>query len=150
MNLLLTSTLLRDLDNLIREIHTIYEANFKSYSLQKGQFAYITRVCENEGINLAELSFRLKVDKTTTTKAAQKLINSGFIIKVQDDLDRRVWHLYPTNKTRELYSQIIGEKNRVLELCFSGFSDNERNQFAGLVAKMLINIAGEWEKTVYK
>lgn len=146
----LISTLLRDLDNIVREIHTIYEASFKNYSLQKGQFAYITRICENEGINLADLSFRLKVDKTTTTKAVQKLIVSGLINKVQDVTDKRVWHLFPTAKTRELYSQIIAEKNRVLELCFAGFSNKERATFSSLVTKMSANIAEEWKKTIHR
>jgi DNA-binding MarR family transcriptional regulator len=146
----LTSTLLRDLDNLVREIHTIYESSFKNFSLQKGQFAYLTRICEHEGINLADLSFQLRVDKTTTTKAVQKLILSNLIIKEQDTLDKRIWHLFPTDKTRELYSQIILEKNRVLELCFAGFNSKEQISFGNLVTKMAANIAKEWEKITHR
>lgn len=146
----LISTLLRDLDNLVREIHTIYESSFKKFSLQKGQFAYLTRICENEGINLADLSFQLKVDKTTTTKAVQKLILSELIRKEQDILDKRVWHLFPTDKTRQLYSQIISEKNRVLDICFAGFSSKDRVNFGNLVTKMSSNIAKEWEKITHR
>lgn len=146
----LISTLLRDLDNLVREIHTIYEASFRKFSLQKGQFAYLTRICENEGINLADLSFQLKVDKTTTTKAVQKLILSDLIRKEQDTVDKRIWHLFPTDKTRQLYSQIISEKNRVLELCFAGFNSKDRITFGNFVTKMSANIAKEWEKITHR
>ena len=63
---------------LARSIQSISDVKFKEFNLQRGQFIFLTRVCENPGFNQIDLSNLLKVDKTTTTKAIQKLIDDIF------------------------------------------------------------------------
>jgi DNA-binding MarR family transcriptional regulator len=118
----LNSQLLRDEGALVRAIHVINEAKFKQYNLQKGQFIFVTRICENLAINLVALSDLLKMDKTTTTKAVQKLISEGYVNKEQDQLDKRIWRLFPTESALQLYDVIIAEENRALEICLRGLS----------------------------
>ena len=65
----MNSDILREIGTLSRCIHFISDVKFKEISLQKGQFTFLTRICENQGINQIDLSNLLKVDKTTTTKA---------------------------------------------------------------------------------
>ncbi len=144
----LESSLLRELDTLVREIHTIYEAKFKKYKLQKGQFVYLTRICENPGISLVELTKQLKIDKTTTTKAIQKLSNAGYVTKEQDEEDKRVWHLNATSKAHKIYAEIITEKNRVLSVCLDGFNDIETGTLQGFIGRMCDNINIDWQKVI--
>ncbi|WP_407928500.1 hypothetical protein [Clostridium guangxiense] len=68
--------ILRKIGTLSRCIHSISDIKFKGINLQKGQFTFLTRICENQGVNQIGLSKLLKVDKTTTTKAIQKIIES--------------------------------------------------------------------------
>ncbi|WP_376774609.1 MarR family winged helix-turn-helix transcriptional regulator [Clostridium thailandense] len=86
----LDSHILREIGTLFRCIHSISDIKFKEINLQKGQFIFLTRICENQGINQIDLSNLLKVDKTTTTKAIQKLIEAGYIEKKRDDNDKRI------------------------------------------------------------
>jgi DNA-binding MarR family transcriptional regulator len=142
----LESNLLRELDALIREINTIYEVKFKKYALQKGQFVYLTRICETPGINLVELSYQLKIDKTTTTKAVQKLVNAGLVVKQQDASDKRIWHLNPTVNAQHVYAEIIAEKNRVFNCCLAGISRTEIEGMRQLIEKMALNISHDWHQ----
>jgi DNA-binding MarR family transcriptional regulator len=144
----LKNTVIRDLDTLIREIHTLYESKFKNYDLRKGQFIFLTRVSEHPGISLGELAYELKMDKTTITKAIQKLIDSGYINKKQDINDKRIWHLYTTDKCKNLYDQIIAEKNRVFSICFNGISTDEINSFCKIVNTISNNITLEWHRSI--
>lgn len=114
--------------------------------MQKGQFTFLTRICENNGINQVDLSNLLKVDKTTTTKAIQKLIDAGYIYKEKDEIDKRMWRLYPKKKALETYSVIIDEENRNIGVCFDKFSEKEKELVYELVKKMRKNIESNWKE----
>ena len=75
----LHNDLLRDIGTLARTIHYLHDLHFKELALQRGQFIFLTRICENTGINQNDLSLLLKVDKSTTAKAVQKLTAAGYI-----------------------------------------------------------------------
>lgn len=142
----LDSDVLREIGSLSRCIHSISDLKFKELNLQKGQFTFLTRICENQGINQIDLSNLLKVDKTTTTKAVQKLIEAGYIHKKRDDIDKRMWRLHPKKKALEIYTFIIEEENRNIEGCFNGFSMEEKELVNKLVKKMRENIENDWKK----
>mgnify|MGYP001164635328 CR=1 FL=1 len=131
---------------LSRCIHYISDLKFKEINLQKGQFTFLTRICENQGINQIDLSNLLKVDKTTTTKAIQKLIEVGYIYKKRDDIDKRMWRLYPNEKALETYTFIIQEENRNIGVCLNNFSIEEKELISKLIKRMRENIESDWKK----
>lgn len=140
----LTNTILREIGTLSRTIHSKSDLSFKAFHLQKGQFIFLTRVCENPGINHIQLSDLLKVDKTTTTKAVQKLIAGGYLHKQQDTSDNRAYQLYPTPKALQVYEVVIEEENANIDRCFKGFSADEIDQAHQLVKRMSANIESVW------
>jgi DNA-binding MarR family transcriptional regulator len=146
MSVNLINTLLRDMDTLSRMIHAIYESQFKRYELHKGQFVFISRICENPNISFAELARLLKMDKTTVTKAVDKLINSNFIIKHQNNQDRRMWHLNLTTKGLATYDNIISEKNRIIQMCLNDINEEDVTQITSLINSMLNNLTPEWDE----
>jgi DNA-binding MarR family transcriptional regulator len=93
------------------------------------------------------LSTVLKVDKTTTTKAIQKLIAEDFIYKQRDAEDKRMWKLFPKVKALNAYEEIIGEENRNIDICFNNFSEEEKNTVYKLVKKLSENIEDHWKQT---
>ncbi|MDB0438695.1 MarR family winged helix-turn-helix transcriptional regulator [Clostridioides difficile] len=142
----LDSNILREVGTLSRAVNSINDMKYKELKLQKGQFTFLTRICENPGINLVELSNVLKVDKATTTKAIQKLIKAGYVDKKQDEFDKRGYNLTPTNKSLEVYELIIEEENRSIEICFNKFTDEEKQTANNIIEKMRKNIEEEWFK----
>lgn len=148
MQLQLKNDILRDIDTVARESHCIYEAKFKNHNLQRGQFIFLTRICENPGISLKELSYKLKMDKTTITKATQKLIFAGYINKNIDKEDKRISHLIPTDKAIKVYDEIISEKNRIIDICLDGITSEEIRMLNHLIKTMLHNINKEWERII--
>ncbi|WXR61509.1 MarR family transcriptional regulator [Peptostreptococcaceae bacterium AGR-M142] len=138
--------ILRKIGELTRTIHAIVEPKFKEYGLKRGQFLYISRICENEGINQNELSNLLKVDKTRSAKTIKKLIEEEFITKSRDKNDARAFLLYPTKKGKEIYENIIAEENRQINICFDGFNEDDRKIILSLISKMTKNIEADWKK----
>lgn len=141
----LKSRILREVGTVARCIQSISDIKYREINLQRGQFIFLTRVCEHPGINLIELSHVLKVDKTTTTKAIQKLLEENYVARRRGSEDKRMWHLYPTQKAAEVYPYIIEEENRRLDACLSGFSQQEKELVYNLITRMGENIEQEWK-----
>lgn len=142
----LESYILREVGRLSRSIQSISDVKFKELNLQRGQFVFLTRVCENPGSNQIDLSNLLKVDKTTTTKAIQKLIDEGYVTKERDPIDKRMWRIFPTNKAQDIYPSIIEEENRNITACFRKFTEKEKDLVYKLVKKMGMNIEEDWNE----
>ncbi len=140
----LKNEILREVGAVARCIHTLADLKYRALSLQRGQFTFLTRICEHPGVNLAELSALLKVDKTTTTKAVQKLMIAGYVQRERDAADGRMWRLVPSELALEVYPGIIAEENRSIDICFAGFSAAERAAALSLLGRMRANIEKEW------
>ena len=141
----LKNELLREVGALARSVHAISDTRFRDCSLQKGQFIFLTRICEHPGINLIDLSNMLKVDKTTTSKVVQKLIDGGYVQKDRDETDQRMWRLSPLSKALETYPLIIDEENRNIDVCLQGFSEAEKSKALLLLQRMRLNIEERWK-----
>jgi len=141
----LESYILREIGTLSRCIQIINDSKFKKFDLQKGQFTFLTRICENKGINQIDLSNILKVDKTTTTKAIQKLIEADFVEKKRDITDNRMWRLYPKQKALDVYPLIISEENKNIGICYNDFKDEDKKLVYQMLRKMRENIENEWK-----
>lgn len=142
----LGSCILREVGMLSRSIQSISDIKFKEIKLQRGQFVFLTRVCENPGFNQIDLSHLLKVDKSTTTKVIQKLIDEGYVTKERDDSDKRMWRLFPTPEAHRVYPIIIEEENRNIAVCFGDFTEHEQQLVYKLVKKMRENIEADCKK----
>lgn len=137
---LLESMILREIGAISRSIQTRTDVRFRDAGLQKGQFIFVTRICENPGINLVDLTQLLKVDKTTTTKAVKKLLEAGFIDRRKDSEDLRMWNLYPLKKALDLYPAIIAEENRNIDICYASLTEEEAAEVYRLIRKMRENL----------
>ena len=142
--MMLENVILREIGALTRTIHAIVEIKFKTLNLQKGQSFYLTRICENPGINMKELSKLLMVDKTTASKVVQKLIAEKLVRKIQDSNDKRAYPLFPTTKAEEAYATIIEEENRLTHQCYAGFDIEQQEMVLASIQKMRQNIEDDW------
>jgi len=141
----LKNTILRNLGTMSRSIQYINDLQFKCLNLQRGQFVFLTRICEDPGINMATLTHILKVDKATTTKAVQKLIEADFVSKTRNDSDKREFNLFPQKKALDIYSSLIAEENREIDSCFTGFSKAEQKLCCEFISRLKVNVEKDWE-----
>lgn len=136
--------ILREIGVITRCITSISDIKYKDIELQKGQFIFLCRVCENPGINQIDLSNLLKVDKTTTAKAIQKLIKAGYIEKKEDAEDKRMCRLYPLSRAIDAYSYISTEENTINREYYHNFNEEEKELIYNLLKKLSENIENDW------
>lgn len=140
----LQSLLLRDIGAIYRSIQSVMELRFRNKQLQRGQFIFLTRICEHPGIKQIELTRMCRVDKGTTAKAVRKLMEAGYVLRKPDSRDGRAWNLFPTVKAGQVYDEILAEENRELEVCFRGMSAEERRLLLGLIERVQQSVETDW------
>jgi DNA-binding MarR family transcriptional regulator len=136
----LEETVLRDIGAIARTIQSLSDVRYRSMGLQKGQFVFLTRICEHPGVNQNRLSSLVRVDKTTTAKAVRKLEALGYVAVETDAGDGRARLLTPSDKATAIYDVLITDENANLRRCLAGFSEEEVRIVSDLLRRMRDNL----------
>ncbi|EAZ84137.1 MarR family winged helix-turn-helix transcriptional regulator [Lysinibacillus fusiformis] len=137
--------ILREIGAIARALDSISNIEFKELDLTKGQYLYVIRICENPGIIQEKVAELLKVDRTTASRAIQKLETKGFIEKRSDQGNKKNKLLFPTNKSLDIYPYLKREGEYSNERALDGFSSEEVVSIHHLLTRVLQNIEIDWE-----
>ncbi len=137
--------ILREIGMIARALDSISNIEFKEYELTKGQYLYLVRICENPGIIQEKLSEMIKVDRTTAARAIKKLEINGFIEKKEDESNKKIKKLFPTEKGKNVYPFIKRENDYSNTVALEGFSETEAETISNLLQRVRKNIEKDWE-----
>lgn len=137
--------ILREIGKIARCLQTISDVEFREIGLEKGQYLFLVRICENPGINQETLSNLLNVDRTTTAKAIKKLVEKNYILKEHNEEDKRSFKLYPSPRAIEINSILKKEEKLSTDHSLKGFNEAEKEQLQSLLERMRKNIEQDWE-----
>ncbi|WML27171.1 MarR family winged helix-turn-helix transcriptional regulator [Neobacillus sp. OS1-33] len=137
--------ILREIGMIARALDSISNIEFKEYDLTKGQYLYLVRICESPGIIQEKLAEMIKVDRTTAARAIQKLEMNGFIEKKEDQHNKKIKKLFPTEKGKNVYPFIRSENDYSNMVALEGFSEIEVDTIFNLLQRVRKNIEIDWE-----
>ncbi|MFJ7647487.1 MarR family winged helix-turn-helix transcriptional regulator [Lysinibacillus sp. NPDC097279] len=137
--------ILREIGMIARALDSISNIEFKEYDLTKGQYLYLVRICENPGIIQEKLAEMIKVDRTTAARAIKKLEMNGFIEKKEDDHNKKIKKLFPTEKGKTIFPIIKRENDYSNSVALAGFSESESQTIFHLLKRVRENVEVDWE-----
>lgn len=137
--------ILREIGMIARALDSISNIEFKEYDLTKGQYLYLVRICENPGIIQEKLAEMIKVDRTTAARAILKLEMNGFIEKINDEHNKKIKKLFPTEKGNHVFPFIKRENDHSNSVALAGFSKDEAATMLNLLQRVRNNIEIDWE-----
>lgn len=137
--------ILREIGMIARALDSISNIEFKEYDLTKGQYLYLVRICENPGIIQEKLAEMIKVDRTTAARAIKKLEINGFIEKKDDEYNKKIKKLFPTEKGESVFPIIKRENDHSNRVALAGFSEKEAETISHLLQRVRKNIEKDWE-----
>ncbi|KUP38417.1 MarR family winged helix-turn-helix transcriptional regulator [Bacillus halotolerans] len=136
--------ILREIGMIARALDSISNIEFKEYNLTKGQYLYLVRICENPGIIQEKLAEMIKVDRTTAARAIKKLEINGFIEKMDDEHNKKIKKLFPTEKGKDVFPVIKRENDHSNSVALAGFSEKEAETIFHLLQRMRKNVEVDW------
>lgn len=107
--------------------------------LTSAQFPIITLVCNNEGISQNKVVERLLLEKSVVAKSIGKLIELGYITRQQNEKDRRVYNLFPTDRALDICPEIVRQSKLCMELLTEGMTAEEKRTLSMLLEKVVAN-----------
>lgn len=137
--------ILREVGMITRCFESIANIEFKELDLSKNQYIYLIRIGENPGIILERVADMLKVDRSTASRAVEKLKQAGFVRKETTDGNRKNIRLYATEKGMDVFSMLQKEEAYSDGVALNGISPEEREILLKLLTKIRTNVEPEWE-----
>ena len=72
-----------------------------------GQVMFLLELYRQDGRSQEELSEILNIDKGTTARAIKKLEQECFVIRTKDEMDKRAYKVYLTQKSKDLKKDVF-------------------------------------------
>lgn len=115
------SNFLINLSILYRNMQKHFDKVLAKYDIGSGQLLFLFYINEHEGIPMQEVSRFTEVDKGTTTKSINRLIEQGYVRTQVDENDRRIKRLYTTAKAAEIMNSLYEYRNEYRNKLADGF-----------------------------
>ncbi|WHY70601.1 MarR family winged helix-turn-helix transcriptional regulator [Fictibacillus enclensis] len=137
--------ILREIGMIARALDSISNIEFKEYDLTKGQYLYLVRICENPGMIQEKLAEMIKVDRTTASRAIKKLEMNGFVEKKDDQYNKKIKKLFPTEKGKRVFPFIKRENEYSNNVALEGLTEEEAETIFNLLERVRKNVEKDWE-----
>lgn len=137
--------ILREVGMIERALDSISNIEFKDINLSNLQFLYVVRIYEHPGIIAEQLANLIKVDRTTLARAVRRLEKQGYVYRESDPDNKKIKHLYVTEKGKQIYPFIIWENSHSNEVALQGFTPEEAQQVHDYLKRIRQNIDADWK-----
>lgn len=118
-----------------------WKKKLQPYGIGSGQFPFLMRLYREDGINQESLSDYLKIDKGTTTRAIQKLVDEDYVFRQRDEKDKRSYRVFLTEKGKKLEPDMKKIVSDWEDILFSGFNDSQRREIKNSLGIMFENVS---------
>ena len=106
------------------------------FGLGDAQFAYFLRICSEPGITQEQLSRALCIHKSNVARQVAVLEERGLVIRREEEGDRRLRRLYPTESAIRLLPDVRATLRAWREHLAADLTDEERALFSALMEKV--------------
>jgi DNA-binding MarR family transcriptional regulator len=110
-----------------------------TYDFGSGQHGFIFFLYDHNGVSQDEISKALELDKATTARAIQKLEDSGYIIRKTSEKDKRINHVFLTDKAYGIQKEIRQFSAEWTAILTEGLTDDDLVQLQNLLSKLTHN-----------
>jgi DNA-binding MarR family transcriptional regulator len=122
-----------------------YTRSFMSRRLERfgiggPTYGFLFHLYRGDGITESDLTRHMLVDKATTTRAVNKLVNEGYIRKETDNVDRRAIRLFLTPKAEALEPELIRVKKEWMGIVMKDFTVDEQAVLLDHLERMELNL----------
>ncbi len=109
---------------------------FKPIGIGGCDHPYILCIERFPGISQDEITERVIVNKSNTTRTLSRLEEDGYILRTNNEVDKRVLNVELTNKGKEIIAEIKTINGQLEDYLFSDFSIEEKEIFQRLLDKV--------------
>lgn len=134
------ATFLKNINLVSRSSTLFLEQTLGGQGLVTGcQSKYVLNACKNPGISQDAMARMMFVNKSNVARQLAALEAAGFIERREDETDRRVSLVYPTERALALLPAIRAANETWREIITEGFTEEEKAQLLSLTERLYAN-----------
>ncbi len=120
-----------------QKAHGDFKKRLKPYGLTNMQHLVLEGLWYRPGMTAAELGKCLILDKATLSGVLDRMAEADWIFKKQDEEDRRVSLIFPSDKSYTLKDKLIDERKKANTNLLKQFSMEEQVLFKRLLRDLI-------------
>lgn len=117
-----------------------YDHGLADFEIGWGQQFYVEYIYDHPGASAQEMVKCIRVDKATLTKIIKKLVEIGYVTVVNDEADKRIRHLYLTEKGIPAVKRIKEIHHEFYDTLCLGLSAQDIGMTEQTLERMMENI----------
>lgn len=110
---------------------------FEKMGITGTQHSYILAVCREPGVTQDTLARKLYVNKSNVARQVANLCTCGYLTREPSESDRRAVCVYPTDKARGVYPEILNVLHDWNAYLLEALSHEEQEQVIALMARVV-------------
>jgi len=122
----------REVFSVIRDLARVTRLYQRDSTFCKGvtfvQFNILDLLAEHNGIELSDMHGILEVDKSTTTRLLDPLVNQGLILRLNSSRDTRATRLELTEKGRTMHAELWQCLNESMDQILKNIPSDKREE----------------------
>ena len=116
------------------------EKRLKKLDLSSGNFLFIICIYKHDGITQEHIANLLNMNKASVARVVMDLEKSNLITRIQNEKDKREYHVHLTTKGKKLYPKVCEILNDYNNIIINDLNDNETKILNNTLNKMIDNI----------
>ena len=119
------------------------EADIDAFNGAQGRILYV--LWQQDGLTISQISAQTSLANTTLTSMLDRMEQSGLIVRTPSPTDRRALLIQLTDKARALQQDYDRISQRMNELYYLGFKEEEIRRLEGYLQRILDNLQGGFD-----
>ncbi len=109
-----------------QKAHGEFKKRLKPFGLTNIQHLVLEGLWYQDGVTATELGKTLILDKATLSGVLDRMVEGGWIVKIQAPDDKRVSRLYPSDKANRMKTELIEVRKQANDDLLAGFRPDEQ------------------------
>lgn len=118
-----------------------FQERLESYKLTPFHWVVLCCLWQEDGQATSSIGDRLQQVGGTLTGVLDRMSERGLIRRERDTQDRRIWRIWLTDAGRQLEEILPPIAVEIREVALQGISYSEREQFSGIVDRIIANLS---------
>lgn len=119
----------------------------KSSGLTMGQPKILDYLSGHDGANQKEIANACNIEPGSLTSILNRMENKELIERKMLNNNRRSYHIYLTEKGKQLQIQVVQSFKQLEKIAFSNFSNEEKIIFINMFEKIYLNMKEGYKKS---
>lgn len=137
--------IMKFINRISRASGIVYGNKLKEQGIAPCQHPYILLLCRQPGISQESIAREICVNRSNVTRQLSLLEGKDLILRRQDQEDRRIWRVYPTEKMLALLPTVLSVMDEWNEYLLADLTEAEREQLFSTLEKLTVraNLAAD-------